>query len=1001
MPRSTPPAHNVPAGWLETWQEAHRQNAQTHAAFTEAMAQSHGAYMRSMESSITALAGMLPGESTQHTLVARSAVPMAAPQHASLPQAVPAVTHSPIPAPVPSPVQAIEPASIPAPQSAIPVTPPPAQTPAAPAAAVAPAAPAVDLHALMLQVVSEKTGYPAEMLELTMDLEGDLGIDSIKRVQILAAVQEQAPGMPDVDASHMSTLKTLGEIVHYMQSLLGAPATTAAPAADLHTSAPQLGRYALQMVPVPHAGLAQPGLFGAEHVVITNEGGGLAETLATTLCNRGLKAQVVDTVLPSHRAVIFLGGMRAVSDVEAAIAVQRETYAVARTLAKPFTERGGVFVTVQDTGGAFGTTEFEANHAYLAGLTALVKTASQEWSQASVKAIDLQRGEQANDLLATKIADEILLGGGELEVGLPSSGERLVPRSIPCVVTPQESPIKQNDVVLVSGGARGVTAACIIQWAKACKARFVLLGRSPLIAEPACCVGILDDAGLKRALLSQAKEAGEKLSPSELSNRVRGVIRSREIEHTLAAIKDAGSQARYRAVSVTDQTAVDGVIAETRADWGPVRGLIHGAGVLADRLIADQTDSQFDHIFNTKVEGLRTLLRGLEQAPLAVIGLFSSVSARCGNNGQSTYAMANETLNKVAWSLARANGGNTLVKSFGWGPWEGGMVSPELKAHFAKLGVPMIPLDTGAQMFVDELQGSNPEQTELVLGGEPRPESLLVVGSESRTLQLEVKLGQDSHAYLGGHCIEGSVVVPVALVLEWFSRMTNAYRPDLQLQSIDDLKVLNGLKVNDFHGKGERLTLTCHALQEVQETVLALQATSPDGTLRYCATAQMVDTRNPVNTRSNPEPLVEAWGETPVYGKALFHTDAFQVIQSLEGVGESGITGTLNGVQKAKWSWETWNTDVAALDGGLQMLLLWAQDRTGGSVLPMGIGKTLVHAEKPPTGIVRCVAHCRSTGESRSLANVEFFDEDGQRFTEFQDVELIHRPQSKNTGVRS
>ncbi|MGH1348428.1 MAG: phosphopantetheine-binding protein, partial [Nannocystales bacterium] len=51
------------------------------------------------------------------------------------------------------------------------------------------AAPAVDLHAIMTAVVSEKTGYPTEMLSPEMNLEADLGIDAIKRVEILSAVQ--------------------------------------------------------------------------------------------------------------------------------------------------------------------------------------------------------------------------------------------------------------------------------------------------------------------------------------------------------------------------------------------------------------------------------------------------------------------------------------------------------------------------------------------------------------------------------------------------------------------------------------------------------------------------------------------------------------------------------------------------------------------------------------------------------------------------------------------
>ena len=73
--------------------------------------------------------------------------------------------------------------------------------PATTAAPAAPAAPGVNLKALMLDVVADKTGYPADMLDLSMELEADLGIDSIKRVEILAAVQDQVPG-PRGDAAH-------------------------------------------------------------------------------------------------------------------------------------------------------------------------------------------------------------------------------------------------------------------------------------------------------------------------------------------------------------------------------------------------------------------------------------------------------------------------------------------------------------------------------------------------------------------------------------------------------------------------------------------------------------------------------------------------------------------------------------------------------------------------------------------------------------------------------
>ncbi|MEE2751311.1 MAG: SDR family NAD(P)-dependent oxidoreductase, partial [Myxococcota bacterium] len=482
-------------------------------------------------------------------------------------------------------------------------------------------------------------------------------------------------------------------------------------------------------------------------------------------------------------------------------------------------------------------------------------------------------------------------------------------------------------------------------------------------------------------------------------SRAYAVFSSREIRGTLSAIENNGGSARYRPASVTDPAGIQAVLEETRQDWGPITGLVHGAGVLADKRIADQTDEQFDKVFNTKIEGLRVLLDSLAEDPLKVLCMFSSVSARCGNNGQSTYAMANEVLNKVAWSESRSRGADVLVKSLGWGPWEGGMVNPQLKAHFAKLGVPMIPLAIGARMLADELHGSQPGQVEVVLGGEPRPEALLVVGSEARALNLEVKLSRETHAYLEGHTIDGEVVVPVVLVLEWFSRVAQAFRPDLHLDTIKDLKVLKGIQVQDFNGGGDRLVLSCRQLSNGHGALLGLELHSPSGTLHYRAQAQMVTTPTPASTDAAPDLSLNDWGGAPIYGDVLFHKDEFQVIQALNGVSDNGISGTLNGVDQAQWGWERWNTDVAALDGGLQLILLWARNTMGGAALPMGIGEIRMSTDTLPEGRIECTAQCRADSKNRGTADVTFHNAEGTRFAEFKDVELILRPSSSKANA--
>ncbi|PIR16455.1 MAG: hypothetical protein COV48_09740, partial [Elusimicrobia bacterium CG11_big_fil_rev_8_21_14_0_20_64_6] len=84
------------------------------------------------------------------------------------------------------------------------------QNPAPVAVAVTVAvAPKADILPVLIAVVSEKTGYPAETINPDMDLEGDLGIDSIKRVEILSAVSEKLPGAPKVKPEHLGTLRTL------------------------------------------------------------------------------------------------------------------------------------------------------------------------------------------------------------------------------------------------------------------------------------------------------------------------------------------------------------------------------------------------------------------------------------------------------------------------------------------------------------------------------------------------------------------------------------------------------------------------------------------------------------------------------------------------------------------------------------------------------------------------------------------------------------------------
>jgi NAD(P)-dependent dehydrogenase (short-subunit alcohol dehydrogenase family) len=270
--------------------------------------------------------------------------------------------------------------------------------------------------------------------------------------------------------------------------------------------------------------------------------------------------------------------------------------------------------------------------------------------------------------------------------------------------------------VVVSGGARGVTAACVIELAARSRATFVLLGRSSLIDEPAAHLDAVSDAELKRSLLAEAQGQGLTLSPQELARAAGRITAGREIRTTIDAIEQAGGQARYVPVDTTDRSAVTEALATVRRSVGAITGVVHGAGVIADKLIADKTTAQFDSVFDTKVVGLRHLLDATAGDALRILVLLSSVAARTGNIGQADYAMANEVLNRVAVN-ERSQRPGCIVKSIGWGPWAGGMVNESLQAHFAERGVDLIGLSAGARAFVDEISSPQTDEVDVVIGG--------------------------------------------------------------------------------------------------------------------------------------------------------------------------------------------------------------------------------------------------------------------------------------------
>jgi NADP-dependent 3-hydroxy acid dehydrogenase YdfG/acyl carrier protein len=855
------------------------------------------------------------------------------------------------------------------------------------------APPVVDLHAVMMAVVTEKTGYPTEMLEPGMALDTDLGIDSIKRVEILAAVRERVPVLPEFETSVMAGLRTLGEIVAYMDAQLGQTPAAALPDPftihhspfTIHHSSPDpVRRYVLEMTPRPAPGLTPPFLIDGTLVYITDDGAGVAPRLAERLRQAGAQATVVATVPPGARAVICLAGLRTVGDEDAALAANEEAFRLATTIAAGFEAEGGLFVTVQDTGGDFGLYSTNGVRAWLGGLSGLAKTAAQEWPGAVVRTLDVAAAQRSPAAVADCLADELLNGAADREIGLPADGGRYAFVSSDQVAAGGSAVVTPESVIVVSGGGRGVTAAAIVELAKTAHPRIALLGRSTLEEEPAAFRTIHDDAGLKKALLAAAQATGQRLTPRELGAAAERILAAREIRATVQALQTAGSEAVYLPCDITDPVATAATLDQVRALWGPITGIVHGAGVLADKRLAEKSGDDFRRVFGTKIGGLRALLAATAGDPLTVICLFSSVAARTGNAGQSDYAMANEVLNRVANELAHHHSG-CVVKSIGWGPWAGGMVTPLLKAKFDELGVPLIPLASGARHFVAELQQAARTEVEVVIGGLPQAGPLLNPQQAQRTqpAHFDVLLSAATAPYLFSHQVNGVAVVPLVMVQEWFLRAAAAFAPggdQATLPSLHKLRVRKGIPLPAFGDQPVRLRIHIEADASAPAT---FNATLYDGDGGVRFTAQVVNLLpGSAETSRTPAETGETWPVTALvgaelYGVQLFHGPAFATLQRIDRLGERGARAELAGSRSVGWDDLNSRSDPALIDAGLQLARVWGHALLKQLTLPTTIEAFILHepgllaAERT----VRCIVEGKAIGQSGTRSTVWYIDE--------------------------
>jgi acyl transferase domain-containing protein/NAD(P)-dependent dehydrogenase (short-subunit alcohol dehydrogenase family) len=848
----------------------------------------------------------------------------------------------------------------------------------------------------LLAVVSEKTGYPIEMLEMGMGMDSDLGIDSIKRVEILSTIQERLPSAPVIGPEHLGTLRTLGEIAQF---LVGTPASAdpqAAPPVTVKTAATSapasaaIGRSSI--VPVQLSDSADAGnlTFAADgEFWVTDDGSPFADELCALLQGRGFSVRRITGFTEQDLApAINLAGLIIAAPINGTDDLFLENAFLTLQAAAPALRQTGeagsaICATVSRLDGAFGCGSGTALDDPLSGgLAGLTKTAAREWPEVVCKAIDL--GEFPDPAAMARAVAQEIFRSGPVEVGLTPTGRiTLELAELPAATTPAVPPIGEGDVVIITGGGRGVTAATAIALSEAYRPFLVLLGRSPEPAvEPVWLQSLSDEAQIKRAIIEQA---GGKLHPRDIEERYQQIIAGRELRVTLERIAAAGSNAVYRSVDIRDEGEVATLLAEIRREHGHVRGIVHGAGVLADRLIADKSREQFAQVYSTKVAGLRTLLAATRVDDLRFLALFSSTTGRFGRVGQVDYAVANEVLNKLAQAESRRRPACRAV-SINWGPWDGGMVTPALKKVFAGEGIGLIGLAAGGEFLVKEITATNGPSEVLAIAGATGASVATRAPARPQTLAeaFALTLTIDGYPFLRSHVLDGKAVLPMAVIVEWLAHGALHGNPGFRFHGFNDLRICKGV-VFDQDTPCTLHVLAGRAEKRDSSYLVPVELTSvgKDGqSILHAKAGIVLATRLPEGIRSITEipttPYEPRNGE--LYDRErLFHGPELRGIEHVDGCSAKGIAAMVKGAPSpAAWITQplrsVWLTDPLVIDSAFQLMILWSFERFGAGSLPCFAGRYRQFQETFPAEGVQVVIRVTAEREHSATADMEFLD---------------------------
>jgi malonyl CoA-acyl carrier protein transacylase/3-oxoacyl-(acyl-carrier-protein) synthase/NAD(P)-dependent dehydrogenase (short-subunit alcohol dehydrogenase family) len=617
----------------------------------------------------------------------------------------------------------------------------------------------------VLQIVAEKTGYPIDMLDLDLDLEADLGIDTVKQAEMFASVRA-AFNIPRDENLKLRDFPTLARVIQFAKdgrpvlanahaqaspmvqaktaflveektdttlSSASTPVKKARPTPVPFDAANAIPRRVPVATLRPPLNLCKPTgvtLGPGKRVVIMPDKSGVVEVLTKRLQSKDVEVLQIDPAWDAETLAIHLKKWMAAGSVhgvywlpalddegklsEMDLATWHEAlrvrikclYTTTRVLYEQVGAQGTFLVTGTRLGGQHGYDEAGATAPLGGAVVGFTKTYKRERPDALAKAVDFTM-ESLTPEIAELLLEETLRDPGAVEIGYKLG--------LRWTVGLQEQPatdgqpgmtLDKDSVFLISGAAGSIVSAITADLAAASGGTFYLLDlvQEPKPDDPDLKRFVSDKEGLKRDLFARIQARGERATPAAVEKELSTLERKVAARSAIDSVIASGGVAHYFAVNLTDAEAVARVVSQVREHSGHIDVLLHAAGIERSHFLPDKDPREFDLVFDVKTDGWFNLVRAIGEMPLGATVAFSSIAGRFGNAGQTDYSSANDLLCKISSSFRTTRPGTRAI-AVDWTAWGGiGMATRGSIPKMMELaGIDMLPPEAGIPLIRREL----------------------------------------------------------------------------------------------------------------------------------------------------------------------------------------------------------------------------------------------------------------------------------------------------------